>query len=52
VNTPANGAHVPAILLFARLRLADEEPVLLANYGEANGVFHQVVVDLDAAVFE
>ena len=31
---------------------ADEEPVLFPNRGGADGVFYQVVVDLDATVFE
>jgi 23S rRNA G2445 N2-methylase RlmL len=32
------------------LGVADEQPVLLANGRGANGVFHKVVVDLDAAI--
>lgn len=32
--------------------LADEEPVFLAHGGGADGVFNEVVVDLDTTVFE
>ena len=32
--------------------LADEQPVLLADGGGADGVLHGVVVDLDSAVFD
>ena len=31
---------------------ADEEPVFLSNGGGANGIFHEVIVDLDAAVLQ
>ena len=31
--------------------LADEEPVLLADGRGADGVFHQIIVDLNPAVF-
>ena len=34
------------------LRLADEQPVLFADGGGADGVLHGVVVDLNATVFE
>ena len=37
---------------FAGLGVADEEPVFLADRGGADGVFDQVIVDLDATVFE
>ncbi len=36
----------------AGLGLADEEPVLLADGGRADGVFDEIVVDLQAAIFE
>ena len=29
---------------------ADEEPVFLADSGGADGIFHEVIVDLDASV--
>ena len=31
---------------------AEEEPVLLSEGGWPNGVFHEVVIDLNATVFE
>ncbi len=34
----------------ARFGVADKQPVLFADGGGADGVFRQVVVDLDAAV--
>src|ERR1043165_4964504 len=37
---------------FAGLGFSDEEPVLLSNGGGTNGVFHEVVVDLNAAIFD
>ncbi len=37
---------------FAGLGFADEEPVLFAEGGGADGVFYQVLIDLDAAVVE
>ena len=37
--------------LFATLRTSEEQPVFCAELGRADGVFYQVVVDLDLAVF-
>ena len=37
---------------FPGLGLPDEQPVLLAEGGGADGVFDQVLVDLDASVIE
>ena len=36
----------------ARTGVTDKEPVLLADRRRADGVFHEVVVDLDSAVFQ
>ena len=56
------GIDVPAAAAFddgindrtalANSRFADEEPVLFSNGGWPDGIFHEVVVDLDAAVPE
>ncbi len=37
---------------FAGLGFTDEQPVLFAQGGGANGVFHEVLIDLDASVVE
>lgn len=37
---------------FARFGVADEEPVLLPHGGGADGIFDEVVVDLQAAILE
>ena len=36
----------------AGIGIADEEPFFLADGGGANGIFHQIVVYLDAAIFQ
>jgi hypothetical protein len=36
----------------AGVGLADEQPVLFSEGGGADGIFHQVLVDLDAAIAE
>ena len=36
----------------AGLGIAEEQPVLLSEGGRSNGVFHEVVVDLDSTIFE
>ena len=45
-----NGVKDGAAL--AGLGLAEEEPVLFAQSGRPNGVFHEVVVDLETTIFE
>jgi len=37
---------------FPGLGLADEQPILFAEGGGANGILHQVLVDLDAPIVE
>ena len=37
---------------FASLSFADEQPILFAEGGGADGVFHQVLIDLNASVVE
>jgi hypothetical protein len=34
------------------LSIAQEQPVLLSDGGRPNGIFHEVVVDLNSALFE
>ena len=49
--TPAAFDHgVDDGAALAGLGFADEEPVFLADGGGANGVFHQVVIDLHPAI--
>lgn len=37
---------------FSGLGLAEEQPILFAQGRGPDGIFHEVIVDLDAAVFE
>ena len=37
---------------FSGLGFADEQPVFLAEGRGANGILHQILVDLDAPIFE
>jgi hypothetical protein len=32
--------------------IAEEQPILLSDSGRPNGVFHEIVVDLDATLFK
>jgi hypothetical protein len=36
----------------ASVGMAEEQPVLLADGGRSNGIFHEVVVELEATIFE
>ena len=36
----------------AGLSIAEEEPILFSNGSRSNGVFHEVVVELEATIFE
>ena len=45
-----NGVEDGAAL--AGIGIAQEQPVLLSKSGRSNRVFHEVVVDLDSAIFE
>ena len=45
-----NGVKDGAAL--AGVGIAEEQPVLLSEGGRSNGVFHEVVVELEATIFE
>ena len=45
-----NGVKDGAAL--AGVGIAEEQPVLFAQSGRSNGVFHEVIVDLETTIFE
>jgi hypothetical protein len=45
-----NGVEDGAAL--AGIGIAEKQPILLSESGRPNGVFHQVIVDLNSAIFE